>query len=77
MYSRFLTARQCRKAAAALVAAAVLAVASLAQAADGPDRRTTAPAWCTDRCDALVIDWNATAYQREGLATPIRLPSMK
>jgi hypothetical protein len=41
----------------------VLAVASLAQAADGPDRRTTAPAWCTDRCDELVIDWNATAYQ--------------
>ena len=63
MYSRFLTARQCRKAAAALVAAAVLAVASLAQAVDGPDRRTTAPAWCADRCDELVIDWNATAYQ--------------
>jgi PAP2 superfamily len=63
MYSRFSIARQSRRSAAALIAAALLAAASLAQAADRPDRRTTAPAWCADRCDELVIDWNATAYQ--------------
>ena len=62
MYSKFSASRQCRKAAATLLAAVVLVAASLAQAADVTPHRARS-AWCADRCDELVIDWNATAYQ--------------
>jgi hypothetical protein len=31
--------------------------------AAAPTSREAAAAWCADRCDELVIDWNATAYQ--------------
>lgn len=65
-----------------LVAAAVLAALAVpslghqaAQAADKPRRAAPTPAWCGDRCDALVVDWNATAYQvlkaHDGYADPM------
>ena len=25
--------------------------------------KSSHPAWCSDRCDELIVDWNATAYQ--------------
>lgn len=43
-----------------LLALAAAAVAS--GAAQANDRRDAAT-WCADRCDQVVIDWNATAYQ--------------
>ena len=49
----------------------VPAVHAVERAASGP----TAPAWCSDRCDELIIDWNATAYQvikaSDGYADPM------
>jgi hypothetical protein len=75
MYFRFSTSHQYRKPAATLIAAAVIAATSLAHAAERTNRRSAAPAWCGDRCDELVVDWNATAYQvikaSDGYADPL------
>jgi hypothetical protein len=51
-----------------------IAVGSLGAAAQAHERRDVAP-WCADRCDQVVIDWNATAYQaikaNDGYADPM------
>jgi PAP2 superfamily len=51
-----------------LTALALASTISLAHAADSS-------AWCSDRCDDLVIDWNAHAYQvikaSDGYADPL------
>ena len=60
-----------------LVALAVAALFTGISAADAADRTSREPvaAWCSDRCDELIIDWNATAYQvikaDEGYANPM------
>ena len=47
----------------------------VAHAADRSRARPVAASWCSDRCDELVIDWNATAYQvikaEDGYADPL------
>jgi hypothetical protein len=45
-----------------LRAVAFAACALVAGAAQAQERRAAAP-WCADRCDQVVIDWNAIAYQ--------------
>ena len=60
-----------------LVALAVAGLFTGISAADAADRTSGEPvaAWCSDRCDELIIDWNATAYQvikaDEGYANPM------
>ncbi len=75
MQTGFSTSRRRRKHAFTLIAAAALTAASLTHAADRTDRRNAMPAWCADRCDELVVDWNATAYQvikaSDGYADPL------
>lgn len=58
--------------------ALALAIATLVGAAHADSRGARLPAaspWCNDRCDELVIDWNATAYQAikasDGYADPL------
>ena len=48
-----------------VIAAAIAALLGGVTAADAanPTSRAVAAAWCADRCDELVIDWNAIAYQ--------------
>ena len=48
-----------------VIAVAIAALLGAVAPADAADRtsREGAAAWCADRCDELVIDWNATAYQ--------------
>ncbi|MGH6610464.1 MAG: hypothetical protein ACRECQ_09415, partial [Burkholderiaceae bacterium] len=56
---------------------AIAALFSGLPAAQATDRaaREPAAAWCSSRCDELIIDWNATAYQvikaDEGYANPM------
>ena len=58
-----------------LASAALAGHLSVAQAADPASRGSVAASWCSDRCDDLVIDWNATAYQvikaQDGYADPL------
>ena len=62
-----------RKGAQTSVFVAVVALAGPLLAATTPAR--TAPAWCGDRCDEIVIDWNAIAFQvmrtHDGYADPL------
>jgi hypothetical protein len=62
--------RRTRRALRAVAFAACALVGGAAQA----ERRDAAP-WCGDRCDQVVIDWNATAYQvikaNDGYADPM------
>jgi hypothetical protein len=51
--------RRSRRALRAVAVAACLVAAGALQA---HERRDAAP-WCADRCDQVVIDWNAVAYQ--------------
>ena len=51
-----------RRTVIAVAIAALFSGVTAADAAD-PTSREAAAAWCADRCDELVIDWNATAYQ--------------
>ena len=64
-----------RRALAILAIAAFAGNLSIAKAADRAQRESVAASWCTDRCDELVIDWNATAYQvikgADGYADPL------
>ena len=48
-----------------VIAVAIAALFGGVTAADAaaPTSREAAAAWCANRCDELVIDWNATAYQ--------------
>lgn len=58
-----------------LAIAAAVGNLSVADAADRSPRGFAAASWCSDRCDELVIDWNATAYQvikaNDGYADPL------
>jgi hypothetical protein len=58
----------------ALAIAALFGGVSVAQATDRAPREPVA-AWCSDRCDELIIDWNVTAYQvikaGDGYANPM------
>jgi PAP2 superfamily len=52
------------QAPAAIALASALVLGHAAHAADDHRSRSRQTAsWCGDRCDALVIDWNANAYQ--------------
>ncbi|MGZ9074831.1 MAG: phosphatase PAP2 family protein [Burkholderiaceae bacterium] len=51
-----------RRTVIAVAITALFGAVAPADAAD-PTSRKAAAAWCADRCDELVIDWNATAYQ--------------
>jgi hypothetical protein len=51
-----------RRKVIALAIAAMCSAISNVYAADRASPASAA-AWCADRCDELVIDWNATAYQ--------------
>ena len=51
-----------RRTVIAVAIAALFGGVTAADAAD-PTSREAPAAWCADRCDELVIDWNATAYQ--------------
>lgn len=57
-----------------LRALAIAACTVAAGAAQAHQQRDAAP-WCTDRCDQVVIDWNAIAYQvikaSDGYADPM------
>ena len=59
---------------ARLRAVAFAACAVVSSAAHTHERRDAAP-WCADRCDQVVIDWNATAHQaikaNDGYADPM------
>jgi hypothetical protein len=63
-----------RRTLMALAIAALFGGVSVAQATDRAPREPVA-SWCSDRCDELVIDWNATAYQAikatDGYADPL------
>lgn len=63
-----------RSALAAAAVAAVAAIASPSQAAS-PAASSAAGAWCADRCDQVVIDWNLQTHQvikaAEGYANPM------
>ena len=54
---------------------AALALASPLVAAGGPPQPARTTVWCDDRCDELVIDWNAIAFQalraNDGYADPL------
>src|SRR5687768_241817 len=50
-----------RRTVIAVAIAALFGGVTTASAADSTSREATA--WCASRCDELVIDWNATAYQ--------------
>src|SRR6185436_1044643 len=70
----FSTRVQRRHGAPSLRALAVAALGALALSAHAGEPRERA-AWCADRCDQLVIDWNTTAYQVikavDGYADPL------
>jgi hypothetical protein len=53
--------RSRRRTVIAVAIAALFGGIAAANAADSTSREATA--WCASRCDELVIDWNATAYQ--------------
>ncbi len=60
------TDRRTRRQAAKLLVLSTLAAAATfaVHAADNRhERHGQAAGWCADRCDEVVIDWNATAYQ--------------
>ena len=63
-----------RRARPALHLVAFAACAAVAGSAQAHERRDAA-SWCADRCDQVVIDWNATAYQvikaNDGYADPM------
>lgn len=62
-----------RSALAAAAVAALAAIASPSQAAS--PAASSAAAWCADRCDQVVIDWNLQTHQvikaAEGYANPM------
>ena len=62
-----------RRTVIAVAIAALFGGVTAADAADSTSRE--AAAWCASRCDELVIDWNATAYQvikaEENYANPM------
>ena len=53
--------RSRRRTVIGVAIAALFSGSAAANAADSTSRE--AAAWCASRCDELVIDWNATAYQ--------------
>jgi hypothetical protein len=63
-----------RNIASGLAAAALLAAGVQMTHAEVRDAQANA-AWCADRCDQIVVDWNATAYQviksADGYADPL------
>ena len=59
-FKRFSHSR--RRSVIAVAVAALFSGITAADAADSSSREATT-AWCATRCDELVIDWNATAYQ--------------
>jgi hypothetical protein len=58
-----------------MLAVAVSAALSTSAAQAQERTRLAEPAWCASRCDAIVVDWNATAYQvfkaANGYADPL------
>jgi hypothetical protein len=52
-----------RKAAASALGLALLGAGFVGAAVAGHPRNHDAAAWCGNRCDEVVIDWSATAYQ--------------
>ena len=52
-----------RNIAVSILAMAISAALANPVANAQPRATNAEPAWCASRCDAIVVDWNATAYQ--------------
>ena len=71
-----LPSRSLRQALGVLIVATLTSITYASDPLPVPSRKSVAPSWCGERCDELVIDWNATAYQvikaNDGYQDPLK-----